>query len=369
MSIKGMLKRENRKREQEKGDRRKKTGKREQKEENRRKRAESRKKEEEHRRKTIERRKQGREYRKRTQKEIKNGRRKLGMERGWNQNVSGEEEQMLDALGYRIRNFLGSGQFARVYLVEKEGKRAACKISRNKELLEREAQNLSRLRHSLFPAFIAFEKSGQYGYLFMEYLEGENLVQSIAAGRKFGRKGILKMGREIASGLQYLHESCGMVYRDLKPANLIFCKNGRVKLIDAGCICKLGERKSLAGSPGFAAPEQLLAGVEADAGSDVYGLAKTLESLLGASGTVDKEKGKEKWKGKWTRHRSDRRWQRVYRACTEKNLEKRVPDMRSMASLLEYAEGKRRKKNWERVLLGGKVTILENIWKSCSKKP
>lgn len=114
MSIKGMLKRENGKREQEKGDRRKKTGKREQKEENRRKRAESRKKEEEHRRKTIERRKQGREYRKRTQKEIKNGRRKLGMEKGWNQNVSGEEEQMLEALGYRIRNFLGSGQFARV---------------------------------------------------------------------------------------------------------------------------------------------------------------------------------------------------------------------------------------------------------------
>ena len=118
-------------------------------------------------------------------------------------------------------------------------------------------------------------------YFVMEYLEGENLIQSIAAGRKFGRKGILKMGREIASGLQYLHESCGMVYRDLKPANLIFCKNGRVKLIDAGCICKLGERKSLAGSPGFAAPEQLLAGVEADAESDVYGLAKTLESLLG----------------------------------------------------------------------------------------
>ena len=288
------------------------------------------------------------------------------MEKGWNQNVSREEEQMLEMLGYRIRNFLGSGQFARVYLVEKEGKRAACKISRNKELLEREAQNLNRLKHSLFPAFIAFEKSGQYGYLFMEYLEGKNLVQSIAAGRKFDRKEILEMGREIAFGLQYLHESCGMVYRDLKPANLIFCKNGRVKLIDAGCICKLGERKSLAGSPGFAAPEQLMAGVEADAVSDVYGLAKTLKSLLEASGDADRrERGKEKW----MRHRIDRRWQCVYRACTEKNPEKRVPDMRSMASLLEYAEGKRRKKNWERVLLEGKVTILENIWKSCNKKP
>ena len=109
-----------------------------------------------------------------------------------------------------------------------------------------------------------------------------------------------------------------------------------------------------------------MAGVEADAVSDVYGLAKTLKSLLEASGDADRrERGKEKW----MRHRIDRRWQRVYRACTEKNPEKRVPDMRSMASLLEYAEGKWRKKNWERVLLEGKVTILENIWKSCNKKP
>lgn len=36
--------------------------------------------------------------------------------------VSGEEEQMLEALGYRIRNFLGSGQFARVYLVKRKEK-------------------------------------------------------------------------------------------------------------------------------------------------------------------------------------------------------------------------------------------------------
>lgn len=93
----------------------------------------------------------------------------------------------------------------------------------------------------------------------------------------------IRTGLALAEGLQYLHERPErFLFRDVKPSNIMIRQDGSVKLIDFGCVCSRNDRiSSRAGTPDYAAPEQLEGYGELTPSCDVYGLGKTLEAMLG----------------------------------------------------------------------------------------
>lgn len=184
---------------------------------------------------------------------------------------------------YRFICVMGEGAFARVYLAEdRNGRQYACKVSREVKLLEREAELLSGLHHPLFPAYMGYEEREGTGRLFMEYISGRNLGQMLRFRGSFSARQTMRIARELADGLRYLHErQSTILYRDLKPENIMVCQDGHVRLIDFGCACPQdmqgGER---VGTPGFAPPEQLKSGATAGVYSDVYGLGRTIRNVM-----------------------------------------------------------------------------------------
>lgn len=202
--------------------------------------------------------------------------------------VSPWERWILEDRGYCCGRCLGQGAFSKVYCVEKraDGLLAACKISSDLELLKREAKIMETLQHPLFPRYYGMWQKDGIGFLLMEYVPGSNLEEMNIRRDGFGLRQAIYIGMELAEGLRYLHERRErLLFRDVKPANAMIRQDGRVKLLDLGCICAMdGEVLSRAGTPGFAAPEQLGGAVRLTAACDVYGWARTMMTLLGTDG-------------------------------------------------------------------------------------
>lgn len=187
---------------------------------------------------------------------------------------------------YKEIRKLGEGATARVYLVEEitTGKIYAMKKSEREDLLQLEAQMLGILNADGFPKV----KDYVGKILVMEYIEGKNLQELMEEGRRFTMKEILYLMEEILRLLNILHkQEPPMIYRDMKPANVMIGRNGKVYLIDFGAVYsreieegdKVGQGL-LAGTYGYAAPEQFWKGVVPDLRCDIYAVGKVLAYLL-----------------------------------------------------------------------------------------
>ncbi|MCM1025599.1 MAG: protein kinase [Roseburia sp.] len=192
---------------------------------------------------------------------------------------------------YRLTNLLGEGAFSRVYLAEDpQGRRYACKISEKTEMLAREAGYQKELRHPLFPAFVEYGEAADGGWLIMEYIRGETLESVLRREKSLPRKRAAEIGLALAGGLRKLQErAVPLLFRDLKPANVLLEEGGRVRLLDLGCVCPAGYPQSAAGTPGFGAPEQFTAGSRQDITVDLYGLGRLLLAMTGGDGRRDRE--------------------------------------------------------------------------------
>lgn len=122
------------------------------------------------------------------------------------------------------------------------------------------------------------EAGGGYYFITMEYLSGGNLTDEIYTLRReyLNFKEVLRIVREIASGIAYAH-SKGIIHRDLKPDNILLDDWREVKIADFGLARLMGVDNSFTsagetvGTPYYMAPEQL-SGDEVDARSDIYSL-------------------------------------------------------------------------------------------------
>lgn len=263
-------------------------------------------------------------------------------------------EQYLDKVvlgrqGYIRQGLLGQGSFSDVYCVEDiaSGSRYTCKISWQVQMLEREAQVLQGIRHPLFPKFMAFWREAELGILLREYVEGCSLEEMLEQ-QCFSALQTVQMGRLLADGLLYLHElPQRLLFRDVKPANVIIGQNGKAKLIDFGCVCSMAtEVSSRAGSPGFAPPEQLQEGGLLTAACDVYGLGKTLEAMLGEKPpgwryTCNQNDGRGQ-ENPWSvrgQRRLERKLRHVLKACTKEDAQKRIADMKCLIQKLDRLSG------------------------------
>jgi serine/threonine-protein kinase len=149
----------------------------------------------------------------------------------------------------------------------------------------REAALLARLSHPNLPRVIdRFEEEGKQ-FLVMEYVEGQTLRQALA---ERGGRATLDEARDWATQLcavlGYLHsQSPPIIYRDLKPTNVMLRPDGRLALIDFGIarFYKPGQAADTAiyGTVGYAAPEQYGEG-QTDQRSDIYALGVLLFHVL-----------------------------------------------------------------------------------------
>ncbi len=179
---------------------------------------------------------------------------------------------------YRILEKLGQGGFGAIYKVEDMLFNAAIKAVKEmgmRGLNPQETQNaivsfkneavlLANLTHPNLPQiYDHFEDHGRW-YLVMDYIDGETLATRLekVAGGKYSITEVIKIGLQLCTVLAYLHgHQPPIIFRDLKPDNVMITNNDHLYLIDFGIarFFKPGQARDTVnlGTPGYAAPEHL----------------------------------------------------------------------------------------------------------------
>lgn len=152
------------------------------------------------------------------------------------------------------------------------------------EMFEEEAQMLVRLDHPNMPKISDYFREGVNQYIVMDFIDGMTLEEYLQQYQRAPEPQVIVWGQQIASALQYLHsQNPPIIFRDMKPGNVMLDKQGHIKLIDFGIARKFkpGQAHDTQrfGTPGYAPPEAYGRG-QTDARSDVYSLAVTLYVLL-----------------------------------------------------------------------------------------
>ena len=214
-----------------------------------------------------------------------------------------------DVLGgrYRTVEVVGKGGFGAVYKANDErfqGRRIVAikemsdahlsPVERVQALKDfrQEADLLVQLKHPNLPDVSDFFEESGKAYLVMEFIEGKTLekVQDDVGG-PLDEKLVMSWALQLCDVLSYLHtQPQPIVFRDLKPSNVMVTKNGQVKLIDFG-IARIfkstaARDTTTLGSRGYAPLEQYGRG-QSDARSDIYALGATLYDLLTKSVPAD----------------------------------------------------------------------------------
>ena len=152
-------------------------------------------------------------------------------------------------------------------------------------LFEQEGNLLANLMHPSLPhIYDYFSERGRW-YLVMDFIEGETLESYLKrTGSKLSAPETLDIGIKLCSVLDYLHtRNPPIIFRDLKPANIMLANNGVVYLIDFGIarLFKPGQSQDTTafGSVGYAPPEQH-GKARTTPGADIYSLGATLHQLL-----------------------------------------------------------------------------------------
>ncbi|MGM9998453.1 MAG: bifunctional serine/threonine-protein kinase/ABC transporter substrate-binding protein [Candidatus Bruticola sp.] len=198
---------------------------------------------------------------------------------------------------YKVVGLLGRGGFGAVYRVTDlrlPGKFWALKelhfpdksqLAEAKRSFEREARLLSSLIHRSLPVIVDFFSEGESTFLLMEEIKGCNLAQLVEENGQPSEVEALRWGLEIARVLEYLHsQQPPIIFRDLKPENVMISSDGHVKLIDFGLARFFDPTKkrdtSAVGSVGYAPPEVWEDSSQTDARSDIYSFGATLYFVL-----------------------------------------------------------------------------------------
>ncbi len=196
---------------------------------------------------------------------------------------------------YELLHMLGQGGMSEVWLASDRrlnGKQWAVKKSRQSSAISNtvvmeEAKVMAELHHPNLPQVVdLFMDEGGAFVIVMEYIRGRNVRQWFDDNRRsIPVRDAVRLACELCDALAHLHNCLAgkLVYRDVKPSNLMLEEGGRLKLIDFGTVrwFKEGQdRDTIAlGTAGFASPEQL-SGEQTCPRSDVYSVGALLYYLL-----------------------------------------------------------------------------------------
>ena len=202
---------------------------------------------------------------------------------------------------YEILKEIGRGGMSIVYLARDNrlNKQWAVKEMKNDGTktrdtllkgLEREANILKDVDHPVLPRIVDIINSRGTIYVVMDFIEGTNIAEILKEKGAQPQEKVIEWGRQLASALDYLHSmNPPIIYRDMKPSNVMLKPEGGVKLIDFGTAKEYtienNADTTALGTRGYAAPEQFGdaqgRGIyKTDARTDIYNLGATMYHMV-----------------------------------------------------------------------------------------
>lgn len=253
---------------------------------------------------------------------------------------------------YKILNKVGQGGMSVVYLAmnEKANKQWAVKEVRKdgvldfesvKQGLVAETDILKKLSHPNLPSIIDVIDTEDSFIIIMDYIQGNSLNKALEEFGAQPQDMVIAWAKQLCDVLGYLHSRTpAIIYRDMKPANVMLKPDGNITLIDFGTAREYKE-KNLAdttclGTVGYAAPEQFGGMGQTDARTDIYCLGATLYHLV--TGMNPCEPPYEIKPIREINPTLSSGLERIIQKCTQRNPEDRYQSCAELMYALEHYE-------------------------------
>ena len=253
---------------------------------------------------------------------------------------------------YKILSEIGHGGMSIVYMAinEKANKTWAIKEVRKDGVLDFEAVKqglivetdmLKRLRHPNLPSIIDVIEDETTLLIVMDYIEGNSLSKALEEFGAQPQEYVIEWAKQLCDVLGYLHSrQPPIIYRDMKPANIMLKPDGNLTLIDFGTAREFKE-KNLAdticlGTVGYAAPEQFGGMGQTDARTDIYCLGATLYHLV--TGCNPSEPPYEIKPIREINPSLSSGLERIIQKCTQRNPDDRYQSAAELMYALEHYE-------------------------------
>lgn len=211
---------------------------------------------------------------------------------------------------YEIVKLIGEGGMSRVYLamdikLNKQWAIKEIKVSHDpskqktiRDSLVTEANMIKQFDHPALPRIVDLINENDTLYVVMDYIEGESLERVIKEQGPQRQEDVIEWGKQLCDALDYLHtRTPPVIYRDMKPSNVMLKPEGDIKIIDFGIAREYREERevdrgkiddtTMLGTRGYAAPEQFGGKGQTDARTDVYCLGATMYHLLTGQSPAD----------------------------------------------------------------------------------
>lgn len=252
---------------------------------------------------------------------------------------------------YEILKLIGQGGMSKVYLAmdKRLNKQWAVKEvqkntrDKNNYIVVQsaiaEANLMKRLDHPALPRIVDIIEKEDLIYVIMDYVEGESLDKILDNYGAQPQDMVIEWAKQLCNVLDYLHNCVPpIIYRDMKPANIVLQPNGNIKLLDFGIAREYKEQNlqdtvSL-GTKGYAAPEQFGGHGQTDARTDIYCLGVTLYHLV--TGQNPSEPPYQLYPIRYWNPALSGGFEKVIQTCTQLNPEDRYQSSAELLYAIEH---------------------------------
>lgn len=279
---------------------------------------------------------------------------------------------------YKILNEIGRGGMSTVYLAinEKANKPWAVKEVRkngisNRELVKQslmvEIKLLKKLKHKGLPSIVDIIDQQDNYLIVMDYIEGITLENIMQEDGVQPQEKVVDWAIQLCDVLQYLHtRKPAIIYRDMKPSNIMLRSDGSVVLIDFGTAREFKERHvedtTCLGTQGYAAPEQFGGMGQTDERTDIYSLGATMYRLV--TGHNPSEPPYEMYPITHWNPRLSTGLEGIVAKCTSKDPKSRYQSVQEVRYALEHYRDldldsiRRYRRNLRILLAAGGMTVM-----------
>lgn len=211
--------------------------------------------------------------------------------------ISGELPDTITA-DYELLSCYQYAEKKQTYLIQRktDNRKMILKCARGEYLpfLREEAEFLKDRKFSFLPCYMSYYESDGSAFLFREYIEGSTIWDIVEKHGPFEQKEALAILKKTAAMLKMLHaEVPPVIYRDLKPQNIVVTSRGECYLIDVGTVRQYADDKQqdtvVVGTRMAAAPEQF-GYSQTDERTDIYAFGILMNYMLTGSMKADNRK-------------------------------------------------------------------------------